>query len=143
MEYFAGLDISMDETHVCVLDREGVARETEPCRAPLGFRTGGVEAAIRSKLPPMTGLAPSSGTDWTDHERGEIRRLEALCRNLGNWELGSKRTDRSVVRRSRSTSRHGCPSYRPDRSTLRSRLARPPALGDRGNDRSSNRYRSL
>ena len=24
MEYFAGLDISMDETHVCVLDREGV-----------------------------------------------------------------------------------------------------------------------
>jgi hypothetical protein len=25
MDYFAGLDISMDETHVCVLDREGVA----------------------------------------------------------------------------------------------------------------------
>ena len=24
MNYFAGLDISMDETHVCVLDREGV-----------------------------------------------------------------------------------------------------------------------
>ena len=24
MEYFAGLDISMDETHVCVLDCEGV-----------------------------------------------------------------------------------------------------------------------
>jgi transposase len=24
MEYFAGLDISMDETHICVLDREGV-----------------------------------------------------------------------------------------------------------------------
>ena len=24
MEYFAGLDISMDETHVCVVDREGV-----------------------------------------------------------------------------------------------------------------------
>jgi hypothetical protein len=41
----------------------------------------------------MAGLAPSSGTDWTDHERGEIRRLEALCRNLGNWELESKRTD--------------------------------------------------
>jgi transposase len=25
MEYFAGLDISMDETHICTLDREGVA----------------------------------------------------------------------------------------------------------------------
>jgi transposase len=24
MEYFAGLDISMDETHICVVDREGV-----------------------------------------------------------------------------------------------------------------------
>jgi hypothetical protein len=24
MDYFAGLDISMDQTHVCVLDREGV-----------------------------------------------------------------------------------------------------------------------
>ena len=24
MEYFAGLDVSMDETHVCVLDREGI-----------------------------------------------------------------------------------------------------------------------
>ena len=32
MDYFAGLDISMDETHVCVLDREGVVvreRKTE------------------------------------------------------------------------------------------------------------------
>ena len=24
MGYFAGLDISMDETHICVLDRQGV-----------------------------------------------------------------------------------------------------------------------
>ena len=24
MEYFAGLDVSMEETHVCVLDRDGV-----------------------------------------------------------------------------------------------------------------------
>ena len=23
MEYFAGLDVSMEETHVCVVDREG------------------------------------------------------------------------------------------------------------------------
>ena len=30
MDYFAGLDISMDETHVCVLDREGaVVRESK------------------------------------------------------------------------------------------------------------------
>jgi transposase len=33
MDYFAGVDISMDETHVCVLDREGVVvreSKTEP-----------------------------------------------------------------------------------------------------------------
>ena len=30
MDYFAGVDISMDETHVCGLDREGVVvRESE------------------------------------------------------------------------------------------------------------------
>ena len=30
MDYFAGLDISMDETYVCVLDREGaVVRESK------------------------------------------------------------------------------------------------------------------
>ena len=30
MDYFAGLDISMDETHVCVLDCEGmVVRESK------------------------------------------------------------------------------------------------------------------
>jgi hypothetical protein len=28
-DYFAGLDISMDETHVCVLDREGVIGSRE------------------------------------------------------------------------------------------------------------------
>jgi hypothetical protein len=41
----------------------------------------------------MVEVAPSSGTNWTDHERGEINRLEALCRKLGHWELECKRTD--------------------------------------------------
>jgi predicted NBD/HSP70 family sugar kinase len=29
MEYFAGLDISMEETHVCVVDREGAVVHEE------------------------------------------------------------------------------------------------------------------
>jgi hypothetical protein len=34
MDYFAGLDISMDETHVCVLDRKGtVVRESKAVSA--------------------------------------------------------------------------------------------------------------
>jgi hypothetical protein len=42
---------------------------------------------------PMTGLPPSPGTDWTDHEREEIGRLEALCRKLEHWELECTHTD--------------------------------------------------
>ena len=39
MDYFAGLDISMDETHVCVLDREGVVvRESKTASTAAGDR---------------------------------------------------------------------------------------------------------
>jgi hypothetical protein len=41
----------------------------------------------------MVGLAPSPGNDWTDVERAEIGRLEALCRNTENWELDCSHTD--------------------------------------------------
>jgi hypothetical protein len=35
MEYFAGLDISMNETHICVVDRNGkVAVETKAPISP-------------------------------------------------------------------------------------------------------------
>ena len=38
MDYFAGLDISMDETHVCVLDREGaVVRESKTASTAEGI----------------------------------------------------------------------------------------------------------
>ena len=39
MEYFAGLDVSMEETHVCVLDREGVLiREGKTRSSPDAIR---------------------------------------------------------------------------------------------------------
>ena len=41
----------------------------------------------------MTRLPPSPGTDWTDHEREEIGRLEPLCRKLEHWELECTHTD--------------------------------------------------
>jgi hypothetical protein len=35
MEYFDGLDVSMDETHVCVLDRDGaVVHEAKAVSTP-------------------------------------------------------------------------------------------------------------
>jgi hypothetical protein len=41
----------------------------------------------------MVGIAPSPGTDWTDDERAEIDRLEALCRSNKHWELECSHTD--------------------------------------------------
>jgi hypothetical protein len=41
----------------------------------------------------MAELPPSPGTDWTDHERDEIGRLETLCRQIGHWKLECERTD--------------------------------------------------
>jgi hypothetical protein len=41
MDYFAGLDISMDEMHVCVLDREGVVvreSKTDPAKSVVSLR---------------------------------------------------------------------------------------------------------
>ena len=41
----------------------------------------------------MVALAPSPGTDWTDDERAQITRLEALCRVRDSWELECRQTD--------------------------------------------------
>ena len=52
MDYFAGLDISMDETHVCVLDREGmVVRESKAAstaEAIAGEFSGQVGSRLRA-----------------------------------------------------------------------------------------------
>jgi hypothetical protein len=40
----------------------------------------------------MSKLAPS-GTDWLEHEREHIRRLEALCQDAPDWEMECSRTD--------------------------------------------------
>src|SRR6516162_6786824 len=41
----------------------------------------------------MARLAPLPGTDWTDDERTQISRLEAVCRNTEHWELECLHTD--------------------------------------------------
>ena len=41
MEYFAGLDVSMEETHICVLDREGEAvHEAKVVSTPAAIADG-------------------------------------------------------------------------------------------------------
>jgi hypothetical protein len=40
----------------------------------------------------MSNLAPP-GTDWTEHEREHVSRLETLCRNVSDGELECSRTN--------------------------------------------------
>jgi transposase len=56
MDYFASLDISMDETHVCVVDREGVvARPMAATRADARFAHQHGQELF--KLPGGAGLS--------------------------------------------------------------------------------------
>jgi hypothetical protein len=44
MEYFAGLDVSMEETHICVVDRDGgMVLETKATTSPEAIAAGLVE----------------------------------------------------------------------------------------------------
>jgi transposase len=46
MDYFAGLDISMDETHICVLDREGVVVRESKTESTAEAITGELAKAL-------------------------------------------------------------------------------------------------
>ena len=59
MDYFAGLDILMDETHVCVLDREGVRRSARAKAAP----TAEAIADELSKAPSCRRIVFETGTN--------------------------------------------------------------------------------
>jgi hypothetical protein len=60
MDYFAGLDISMDETHVCILDREGeVVRESKTVSTAQAIADELVKAPSCSRIVFETGrMAP-------------------------------------------------------------------------------------
>ena len=59
MDYYAGLDVSMEETHICVVDRDGVVvHETRVASTPADHRRGA---------------------------DGERRRVGASCSRLAGW----------------------------------------------------------
>src|ERR1700750_925284 len=56
MEYFAGLDVSMEQTHICVVDRDGaVVHEVSVPSAPAAIAVG------LSKLPSCPRVAFETG----------------------------------------------------------------------------------
>lgn len=51
MEYFAGLDVSMEETHICILDREGaLIREGNASSTPKAIAAFLAEGPICTKV---------------------------------------------------------------------------------------------
>jgi hypothetical protein len=66
VDYFAGLDISMEETHVCVVDRDGaVMHEAKTASTP--------EAIVASlaKAPACRRIVTSVNKRTFSHQRGE------------------------------------------------------------------------
>lgn len=62
MEYFAGLDISMDETHVCVLNREGViAHEEKTVTTPQAIAASLAKAPACRRVVFETGRMALTG----------------------------------------------------------------------------------
>jgi len=59
MDYFAGLDVSMEETHICVLDREGgVVHEAKTASTPEAI------GASLAKAPTCRRVVFETGPAW-------------------------------------------------------------------------------
>ena len=67
MEYFAGLDVSMDETHICVVDRDGsVVLETKTTTSPAAIAAGLAKAPDCKRIVFETGrMAPMPLTSYS------------------------------------------------------------------------------
>ena len=60
MEYFAGLDVSMEETHICVMSRDGaVIHDAKAPSTPAGIATALARAPACRRIVFETGrMAP-------------------------------------------------------------------------------------
>jgi hypothetical protein len=154
MDYFAGLDISMDETHVCVLDREGVVvRESktastaqaiagELAKAPschrIVFETGRMAPILFHELNqlglpataiPSSAARISTSGSWTIWPTNSARRTASTCVRIALRCSGSRTPPRKPKSNSRAPLRPRsiCPSsprIRTGRSILPIKLAR-------------------
>ena len=100
MDYFAGLDISMDEIHVCVLDREGVVvheSNTEPTAQAVANELANAKLSSRRIRDGANGTDPVSRAEPTRSARG----LRGKPAGLSGAQVARDPQDRSQ-RRARS-----------------------------------------
>jgi hypothetical protein len=83
MEYFAGLDVSMDETHICVVDRDGgLVLETKAKTSPEAIAAGLAKAPECKRIVFETGRMAPTLYHGLDALRGDI-----LPQNPRNFAL--------------------------------------------------------
>ena len=86
MDYFAGLDISMDETHVCVLDREGVVVHESKTASTAGAIAVELAKASSDRIRDRThGADPVPRVEPTRPSRGLRRKPAGLTRRSSRW----------------------------------------------------------
>ena len=99
MEYFAGLDVSMDETHICVVDRDGgLVLETKAKTSPEAIAAGLAKAPECKRIVFETGRMAPTLYHGLDALRLPVICIESRQAYQALKSLGTHKTDRNDAR---------------------------------------------
>jgi transposase len=99
MEYFAGLDVSMDETHICVVDRDGsVMLEAKTTTSPAAIAIGLAKAPACKRIVFETGRMAPTLYHGLDALGLPVICIETRQAYQALKSLGTHKTDRNDAR---------------------------------------------
>ena len=99
MEFFAGLDVSMDETHICVVDRDGsVVLETKTTTCPAAIASGLAKVAECKRIVFETGRMAPTLYHGLDALGLPVTSIETRQAYQALKSLGTHKTDRNDAR---------------------------------------------
>jgi len=99
MDYFAGLDVSMDETHICVVDRDGgVVLETKTTTSPAAIAAGLAKAPECKRIVFETGRMAPTLNHGLDALGLPVICIESRQAYQALKSLGTHKTDRNDAR---------------------------------------------
>jgi transposase len=108
MEYFAGLDVSMDETHICVVDYEGrLILETKTATAPKAIAAGLAKAPDCKRIVFETGRMAPTLFHGLDALGLPVVCMESRQAYQALKSMGTHKTDRNDARGLAHLSRTG------------------------------------
>ena len=99
MEYFAGLDVSMEETHICVVDRDGgMVLETKATTSPEAIAAGLAKAPGCQRIVFETGRMAPTLYHGLDALGLPVTCIESRQASQALKSLGTHKTDRNDAR---------------------------------------------